>query len=91
MKGSATARTIAIHTTSTGQLSTSSTTRPTELGERRYHEPSERGHEGRLGEYLERAEPRARAASRSSERHEEARRMKRELPAFVRGPLTNGP
>ena len=27
---------------------------PAELGERRYYEPSERGYEGRLGEYLER-------------------------------------
>jgi putative ATPase len=27
---------------------------PEELGERRYYEPSERGYEGRLGEYLER-------------------------------------
>ncbi len=37
---------------------------PEELGERRYYEPSERGYEGRLGEYLERVR-----LARKSSRH----------------------
>jgi hypothetical protein len=37
------------------------------LGERRYYEPSERGYEGRLGEYLERARLARRSGKGSSE------------------------
>ena len=40
---------------------------PDELGERRYYEPSERGYEGRLGEYLERARLARKSGKRSSE------------------------
>ena len=40
---------------------------PDELGERSYYEPSERGYEGRLGEYLERARLARKGAKRASE------------------------
>jgi putative ATPase len=40
---------------------------PAELGERRYYEPSERGYEGRLGEYLERVRLARKGGQRSSE------------------------
>ena len=38
-----------------------------DLGERRYYEPSERGYEGRLGEYLERVRLARKGGKRSSE------------------------
>jgi putative ATPase len=40
---------------------------PAELGERRYYEPSERGYEGRLGEYLERVRLARKSGQHSSE------------------------
>jgi putative ATPase len=40
---------------------------PAELGERRYYEPSERGYEGRLGEYLERVRRARKSGQHSSE------------------------
>ena len=40
---------------------------PEELGERRYYEPSARGYEGRLGEYLERARLARKSGKGSSE------------------------
>ncbi len=40
---------------------------PEELGDRRYYEPSERGYEGRLGEYLERVRLARKSGRRLSE------------------------
>ncbi len=40
---------------------------PEELGERRYYEPSQRGYEGRLGEYLERVRVARKSGKHSAE------------------------